>query len=297
KPVIDDWENLSIEEYVHRCTEDVEINFLLWKEQWSYLVDLYGNDKEANRLIVYLSFKLNCAAEQEEGSWSFDKDRCESLVKSLESERDNKISDLKKSMPAKVIKDVKQKPSKPFKKNGDLSVAGEKWYEFCKAHNKDPTSTKEIEYIKAYEEPNPNSSQQLKEWLFSLGWKPKTYSYVRDKNTNDVRKIPQVLDGKHVCKSVLALQDKASGIKSLDGLSIINHRLGILKGFLRDCFEKDGVWRIKAEIGGLTNTLRFKHRVLVNLPTPGKPYGEDIRGCLISDTHTRLCGSDMSGLE
>src|SRR5699024_5612125 len=102
KPVIDDWENLSIEEYVHRCTEDVEINFLLWKEQWSYLVDLYGNDKEANRLIVYLSFKLNCAAEQEEVSWRFDKDRCESLVKSLESERDNKISDLKKSMPAKV---------------------------------------------------------------------------------------------------------------------------------------------------------------------------------------------------
>lgn len=32
KPEITDWENLSLEEYVHRCTEDVEINRLMYLE-------------------------------------------------------------------------------------------------------------------------------------------------------------------------------------------------------------------------------------------------------------------------
>src|SRR5699024_2118021 len=138
---------------------------------------------------------------------------------------------------------------KPFKKSGELSAIGEKWYQFCKERNLDPTSTKEVEYIKGYEEPNPSSSPQLKEWLFSLGWKPRTYSYIRNKQTNDVKKIPQILDGKHLCKSVLALKKNTPAIESLDGLSIVNHRLGILKGFLRDCFQKNGQWRIRAEVG------------------------------------------------
>jgi len=30
KPKVDDWENLSYEEYRHRCEEDVKINFRLW---------------------------------------------------------------------------------------------------------------------------------------------------------------------------------------------------------------------------------------------------------------------------
>src|SRR6187402_277554 len=32
KPKIDDWEGLSVKEYIHRCEEDVKINWQLWKK-------------------------------------------------------------------------------------------------------------------------------------------------------------------------------------------------------------------------------------------------------------------------
>ncbi len=54
---------------------------------------------------------------------------------------------------------------------------------------------------------------------------------------------------------------------------------------------------VKAEIQGLTNTLRFKHAVCVNLPGIDKPYGELIRGCLTAPEGYELCGADMSSLE
>ena len=80
----------------------------------------------------------------------------------------------------------------------------------------------------------------------------------------------------------------------LDGLTVLQHRLGIVKSFI-SC-ERDGY--VKAEISGLTNTLRFKHsKPLVNLPGVDKPWGEEIRGCLIAPDGHLLCGADKTSLE
>src|SRR5690606_38013223 len=40
KPKIDDWENLSIEDYLHRCESDVEINSRLFLNQFNYLLSI-----------------------------------------------------------------------------------------------------------------------------------------------------------------------------------------------------------------------------------------------------------------
>jgi hypothetical protein len=42
KPKVDDWSNLSYEEYAHRCVEDVKINWKLWKDLERKLGSLYG---------------------------------------------------------------------------------------------------------------------------------------------------------------------------------------------------------------------------------------------------------------
>lgn len=42
KPEIDDWQNLTIEEYTHRCETDVEINRLLWNKCKNRLQELYS---------------------------------------------------------------------------------------------------------------------------------------------------------------------------------------------------------------------------------------------------------------
>ena len=45
KPKVDDWENLSYEEYRHRCEEDVKINWLEWLKQKKRLEEIYGLEK------------------------------------------------------------------------------------------------------------------------------------------------------------------------------------------------------------------------------------------------------------
>ena len=87
---------------------------------------------------------------------------------------------------------------------------------------------------------------------------------------------------------------KESRLQLLDGLSVVKHRIGIFKGFLENVDEQG---YLKAEIQGLTNTLRFKHKIIVNLPAVDKPYGEEVRGCLMCPDGYELVGSDMAALE
>ena len=54
KPPVEDWENLPVEVYCHRCEEDVKINKRLWQHLWGKLLRLYGSEEEAWRLIDYL---------------------------------------------------------------------------------------------------------------------------------------------------------------------------------------------------------------------------------------------------
>ena len=149
-----------------------------------------------------------------------------------------------------------------------------------------------VEFVASEAEPNPNSPQQIKDWLHSLGWRPITFKY------KDKRAIEQVrVDGKmgkELCPSVKRLIEETPSVEYLEGLSVLTHRIGILKGYLKN-LDEDGY--IRAEIQGLTNTLRFKHRVVVNLPGVKKPYGKIVRGCLIAPEGYELCGSDMSSLE
>jgi hypothetical protein len=155
----------------------------------------------------------------------------------------------------------------------------------------------DIDFIHSYKEPNAGSVPQIKDWLFSLGWVPRHFKYVRNKETGDVRTIPQVASEHvkgEVCDSVKALFELEPKLEVLNGLSILTHRIGILKGYL-DNVDEDGY--IRAEIQGFTNTLRFKHKVVLNLPGIDKPYGELMRGCLIAPEGYELCGADMSSLE
>lgn len=42
KPKVDDWQNLSFEEYAHRCEEDCRINWMLWVKMKRRLGEIYG---------------------------------------------------------------------------------------------------------------------------------------------------------------------------------------------------------------------------------------------------------------
>lgn len=250
------------------------------------------------RIIKYLNFKMECAAEQEEVGVPLNYEQAIKHRDTLRALQSDKIEELKKVMPPVAKYKLQEKPKKTHKQDGTLSALGEKWFALLKQHKLKATHTEPIKVLKGYEDPNPMSHSQVKDWLFSLGWDPMTFKYEREEDGTE-RKIPQVRnDNKELCESVLELKEKEPGIAVLEGLSIIQHRLSIFEGFVDNAYQKNGEWYLTASIGGLTNTLRFKHRKpLVNLPKVGVPWGEEIRSCLVSPKGHTLCGSDMTSLE
>lgn len=296
KPEVEDWDNLPLEVYVHRCREDVKINQRLWEKIWKDLLKLYGDADKAWRLIDYLTFKMDCAREQEASRWLLDVVKCTTTRDKLVALQEEKVKELALVMPKVAVYGKLKKPAKLYKLNGELSVTGKKWFE-CLERNNLPADTEGVvEEQVGWKEPNPGSHSQVKDWLYSFGWEPQTFEFKRDKETGDVRQIPQInlKHGAGVCPSIKALFHKEPGLAVLEGLSILTHRIGVLNGFLANV-DEDGY--VQAKITGLTNTLRFKHGVVVNLPGIDKPYGADIRGCLVCPEGFELAGSDMMALE
>lgn len=298
KPKIDDWYSLPVEEYVHRCEEDVRINYRQFQNCLTILNHLYERDQgNIFRYMEYITFKMFQAKLQEQVGWHFDKEYAEKHLIEMTALKEEKVSQLREAMPKVPIIKVKTRPKIYFKKDGSLSVSAVEWEKFCKEQNKHPT-VEEIEYVSGYEEPNPNSTDQLKAWLYKLGWKPSTFKDVKDKKKGTTRQVPQIQKEKQkgggVCDSIKKLYEKEPRLELLDGLSILSHRISILEGFFRDV-RSNG--KLKAKISGFTNTLRVKHTEIVNLPKINIPYGEVLRGSLIAKDGYLLCGADMASLE
>jgi len=293
KPVIKDWNTLTPEEYAHRCDEDVKINNRLWRDLDLKLNKLYQDPTDKLKLIDYLSFKLDCAREQEGLQWKLDVDKAQEAYDEILSLKAEKVEQLAEAMPRKILTRVANQPKVMHKKDGDLSANGEKWVTLC-LENKMPTSAKSFVVKVGEERGNPNSNDQVKDWLYSLGWKPRTFKFLRDKKTGEERQLEQVRKNGELCQSVRELSSNDASVDLLDGLTVLTHRAGILRSFL-EC-HKNG-W-LQAGVAGLTNTFRFKHfRPLVNLPSVDKPYGDVIRGCLTCPDGYVLSGADMTSLE
>lgn len=296
KPEIKDWENLTLEEYINRCKTDVEINFKLFLQQFSYLKELYdSNYPKIKEFIKYLSFKLDCIREQEEIKTLIDVDKVHTHLEELTKIRDEKVSILVEAMPKNIKYGIVNKPSKLYKKDGTLSRAGEKWFKLLEEHNLPEDYEEPIQIVISEEPGNPISSKQLKDWLFSLGWEPINYEERKNKS-GEINTVPQIYnDKKQVCASIKKLYDIEPRLENLDMLSLIKHRIGVLQSFLDSV---DNTNHVKASLRGLTSTLRLQHKKpLANLPKVGVFYGEEIRGCIISPKGYLGCGSDMSALE
>ena len=293
KPVIEDWENQSIADYIFRCESDVEINKRLWNKQNNYLYKLYDDPSVKERLIRYLSFKLSCVELQEKSRWKLNVKLAEEHLKELEEKKEPIIEGLKGVMPMVPTTTTIKVPQSIYLANGEIGVRGKKWLDIQANCVITESNEETLTYIKGYEEPNPNSHIQVKEWLFSLGWKPISFKYEVNKDTGEKREIPQVKVDSELCISVEDLIEKQPQVEFLRNLTVISHRINLLKGFLRD--QKNGY--LVATIGGLTNTLRFKHSQIVNLPGVHRDYGKYVRGVLIAENGYELCGSDMASLE
>lgn len=298
KPPVDDWENLPQHEYDYRVLQDCRIQHRLSTMQIRELNQLYYGNKiaKASTLVDYLMMKAKHLKIAQQNPATLDVERCENLFEDWGAQKDEKVMALAAIMPQVPEWATKKKPAKPFKKNGQFSAIGIKWVRFLAERGISDINHDDIDYIKGYDCGNPGSNSQLKNWLFSMGWEPETFKFVRDKETNQARNIPQIYVPKSEGKldpDIVRLIKKYPDLQLLQGLGVLTHRIGVVKGFLRD--QEDGF--ITARAQGLTNTLRLKHKELVNMPSLRVWGGKEIRGLIGAGEGYECLGADMSSLE
>lgn len=287
----DEWVELTKEKAIERCEQDVMINILVWEKFYKLMMEIYDYDEQQILTpINRANFKQTLLSIQEENKILLDVEQCEKNIKYLEEIISEKEEQLKKVMPKIPIISQKKKPKVFYKANGSLSKAGEEWLFLCKAVGMPEDYEGEIKVKKGEKEPNPQSSQQVKDWLFSLGWEPKIFK----DGANG--KVPQLRDdNKNLCKSVMKLVEQVPELEALQGLSVAQHRLGYLKAFMDTRDENN---YITASWSGMAKTWRVKHKKpIVNLPSNNSEHGELVRKCLIAPEGKVFCNNDISSLE
>jgi len=169
KPHIADWSNQSLDDYIHRCSTDVKINVALWKKQKKLLTRIYGDWEKAKSLITYLSFKMDCAREQERSRWRLDVEQCRTALATLEQAKTEKVGQLAAAMPMVPVITKRTRPAKPYKKDGTLSATGVKWFALLRQRGLEDSVDLVVDEVTGQKKPNPGSHIQIKDWLYSLG--------------------------------------------------------------------------------------------------------------------------------
>lgn len=295
KPVIEDWSANNIESIVVRCETDVVINTKLFHKQLALLKRIYAG-QDLNPIMNYLTYKLDCAAEQEQVRIKVNREHCQEMLNILDPMIEERLSLLSSQMPRVIKTKDYPKPAshRIYKRDGQLSVAGIKWFERLFDNGKPADFEGPLTLVDSDEPANAGSVIQLKKWLFGLGWQPTLFKHEKDKDGKP-KKTPQISQDGNICLNIQSMYEKHPELENLEGLFMLKHRQGVFKGFLESADENG---YMKAEIEGFTNTLRFKHRKpIANLPGVNKPYGKEIRGAIIAPEGYIFCGSDMSSLE
>ena len=289
---IENWDNLTSEEYIHRCEEDVNITISLWVKEKTLLHKIY--DSDIWRVIHYISFKLDCAREQEENPIFIDVESCKKYLEQITVERTKRIEELASHMPKNIKYKTLKKPKTLEKADGTISRAGEKWLSLIRDSGV-IEDVEELQVISSIEDGNPASVSQVKDWLYSLGWIPTVFKDSVSK-TGEVKEVAQISTEGEICPNIQRLYPQYPFLEALEGLTILNHRRGVFECFLESVDEKGYV---QAQMDGLTNSFRFKHRKpIANLCKISKPWGKEIRSLItVPNDEYILCGSDMTALE
>lgn len=289
----EDWSTFT-PAMMHRCVEDVEITFLLYK----HIKEKWNTDTFPVRSALLTMDFMKCISRQEKHGWKLDIPRCERYVKQLEKWVGWIDTVLYPYVPVlPLIKEDRLDDSgsslgfqNPFTKAGSLNARLSKWMEkegvewtreeiggpFCRVN---------------FRKVNLNSDKETKEWLLDIGWQPEEYNYSkteRDEDGNPKRTSPK-----------LNADDAFIGVDGKVGRLICKrvqcrHRQSNIQGWL-DRVRPDG--RLESRISGFADTYRVRHANIANVPNCESFFGKQMRKCFIAEEGMVLVSADAASCQ
>ena len=268
KPEHEDWSQYS-PEMLHRCSEDTEINVLVYKAliqeeaesalDWSQAKEL---EHELARIIT----------QQEINGVPFDKEKAEALRGDLKVGILDVDEKLVPNIPPVPLSKSRQPkwPEKQFRKDGNPTVQALKYY--GEGH-----SSYRTDIIVKTEPINLGSDKQVKDYLLTIGWVPTEWNYKKDPAT---KKPLRDMRGNKIRTSPKLTEDSFDSLALDIGKEIalrlkMAHRLSLVEGLI-DRVRPDGRLTAAAIPMG-TPTARMTHSGVVNIPGGEAYLGHELR--------------------
>lgn len=294
KPEHNDWDQFS-EAMMHRCTEDVQIQELIYYELLKEGEDF--NWTKAH-LLTHKLFEI--LQKQEDYGWLVDvpyMDKCISMLDHFVRKIDLA---LKEQLPLVLeIKETKKEGEynwvrKPFLKSGAYSASVVTWIELHGEQYKDLVKGPftRINYRRL----DLAKNAETKNFLIDLGWIPDKWNYKKDKSGKKIKDD----NGNYIKTSPkLSHDDPFYGISSGLGKLIAKrvqacHRRSNIKGWY-ELIRDDG--RIPARVTGIAATGRAKHSGIVNVPGAEAFFGKQMRKCFTCKKGFKIVGTDSAGCQ
>ena len=323
KPEIKNWTDLSLGDYIHRCTEDVHINEAVYYE---LVREANGHDwKEAISLekgfqdIMYKS---------ETYGFKFDKPAAVKLLGELNTAMTDIETIVNSKLPRCTLPDskIKRPPELRFLKTGEPGVYAKNYFgelikeedeEYFVYHpdgNKYSLGDPNIPALITDQQMTIENQKEIKELLLEkYKWRPTYWNFRKDRFGKKIRKeggrgyettSPRFNDAqtKEVCPDLERIGTIVDWVNHLCDWLVIRHRRNLVgspggAGYVNHPrLEIDG--RLPAgmdTIGAATN--RVTHRVVANLPRVQTKYGAEIRSLFCVPVDKVAVGYDASSLE
>lgn len=273
KPTHEDWSQFS-EEMLHRCSEDVEIQHMIYNA----LLKEGKGQKWRNAHI--LSFKLfDILRRSEEYGCLVDQEHMDKAVHMLDHWMNRIDRIMEDRLP--LIKENKGELKRVFLASGKYTKYVQAWM----SEQNIPEGIILGPFTRIQYRPvSLDSNKETKEFLLSEGWKPDQWNYDKDGN----RSSPK-----------LSYMDPFEGINSGEGRLIAKrvqckHRKSNILG-LKKVIRSDG--RIPQRISGLASTGRLRHQNIVNIPGVESFFGKWMRRIFISKPGYVMVGTDSAGCQ
>lgn len=281
KPEWDQWDRYS-EGMLHRCTEDVEINRLVYFE---LLKEASGkNWKDAFKLSFKLFQELQI---QEEYGWLVDQPKMHSNIAELERLMQEIDDEVIPQLPfilqvdEQKIKGIFKHVSKPFLKSGMYSAHTHKFI-LDADYNPDCQPVLGPYSRISFRKVDINSRNETVDFLLSEGWEPKEWNY----DGFGERTSPK-----------LSKDDPFDGVEGAVGKLVAKrvqcrHRKSLITGLL-DLIRDDG--RIASAVANVAVTGRLTHRNIVNIPQAKSFFGKELRSMFTCAKGKILVSTDSDG--
>jgi len=283
---------VDLDTLIKRCESDVELTEALWLKQEKILNGLYGTD-QWHDFVHYLYNKMHIGFLSEQNPTNIDTLKATQLQKAINDDLKIATQNLVGVMPDRIILTERKPPSKKWTQQNTLTQAWIKWEETLRSLSLPLTTSSPVNVVKDIEPPKPGSHSQVKDWLYSVGWVPKSFKYANDPKTGrKTRKIPQIKNPAtgELCESIVDLAAKNPVVSYLEKYFTLKHR----SDFVATLATSDRY----QTFGGFTNTLRFKHRApYCNIPGTDKLLGKEIRELIITHPNKKIIGLDLVSLE